>query len=113
MGEPVDPSKRGTFYLRTNSEPPYAIPAVTNFDFGIETNVSYIRFYLWTRQNPGTEDFDELFVDDVGSILESHFDASKKTKILAHGAGGKGLDLGELRNAYLAKGRRCKQTAVF
>ena len=26
MGEPVDPSKKGTFYLRTNSDPPYAIP---------------------------------------------------------------------------------------
>ena len=26
MGEPVDSSKKGTFYLNTNSQPPFAIP---------------------------------------------------------------------------------------
>ena len=30
MGEPVDPFKTGTFYLRTNSESPYAIPPANN-----------------------------------------------------------------------------------
>ena len=105
MGEPVDPSKRGTFYLRTNAEPPYAIPAKSTFDsYGIETNVTLIRFYLWTRQNNDTEDYDELFIEDADSILKSHFDESKRTKVLAHGAGGEGFDLGRIRNAYLAKG---------
>ena len=46
-----------------------------------DTNVSTIRFYLWTRDNSGDDDFDELFVDEGGeSILGSRYDGGKKTK---------------------------------
>ena len=71
-----------------------------------ETNVSLVRFYLWTRANPGVDDFDELYVDDEESILDSHFDAGRKTKILAHGWTSDGMD-SFVTNAtmrYLEKG---------
>ena len=46
-----------------------------------DTNVSTIRFYLWTRDNSGDDDFDELFVGDGGaSILGSRYDGGRRTK---------------------------------
>lgn len=71
-----------------------------------ETNVSLVRFYLWTRENPDVEDFDELFVGDEESILSSHFDPQKKTKILAHGFTSDGKDdfVTYTTEAYLEKG---------
>merc|ERR1712241_1464813 len=70
-----------------------------------ETNVSLIRFYLWTRDNPIEDDYDELFVDDEESILNSHFDGGKKTKVLAHGFTSNGLTsfVRNAREAYLEK----------
>ena len=73
-----------------------------------DTNVSLIRFYLYTRQNPGLYDYDELFVDDAESILDSHFDVAKKTKIVAHGFSSGPFTSGgalTLREAYLEKGK--------
>ena len=71
-----------------------------------ETNVSLIRFYLWTRDNQVEEEYDELFVGDGESILNSHFDGGKKTKVLAHGFTSSGLTsfVGNAREAYLEKG---------
>ena len=71
-----------------------------------ESNVSLIRFYLWTRENQVEEDYDELFVDDEESVLNSHFDGSKKTKILDHGYTSNGLAsfVRNAREAYLLKG---------
>ena len=71
-----------------------------------ETNVSLVRFYLWTRANPGVDDYDELYVGDEESVLDSHFDAGRKTKILAHGWTSDGMD-SFVTNAtmlYLEKG---------
>ena len=79
-------------------------------DFGAyrtDTNVSLIRFYLYTRQNPGLQDYDELFVDDAESIINSHFDVAKKTKIVAHGFSSGPFTSNAaitLREAYLEKG---------
>ena len=72
-----------------------------------ETNVSLIRFYLWTRENQVEEDYDELFVGDEESTLNSHFDGRKKTKILAHGFTSSGLTsfVRNAREAYLEKGK--------
>ena len=72
-----------------------------------DTNVSLIRFYLYTRQNPGLQEYDELYVDDAESILNSHFDVAKKTKIVAHGFSSGPFTSGAaiaLREAYLEKG---------
>ena len=72
-----------------------------------ETNVSLVRFYLWTRANPGVDDFDELYVGDEESVLDSHFDAGRKTKVLAHGWTSDGFD-SFVTNAtmlYLEKGK--------
>ena len=72
-----------------------------------DTNVSLIRFYLYTRQNPGLQEYDELFVDDAESILDSHFDVARKTKIVAHGFSSGPFTSGAaitLREAYLEKG---------
>ena len=71
-----------------------------------ETNVSLVRFYLWTRENPDVDDFDELFMGDEESILNSHFDPQKKTKILAHGFTSNGMDdfVTYTTEAYLEKG---------
>ena len=71
-----------------------------------ETNVSLIRFYLWTRDNQVEEDYDELFVDNNESILNSHFDARRRTKILVHGYTSNGLTsfVKNAREAYLEKG---------
>ena len=71
-----------------------------------ETNVSLIRFYLWTRENQVEEDYDELFVDDNESLLNSHFDARRRTKILVHGYTSNGLTsfVKNAREAYLEKG---------
>ena len=71
-----------------------------------ETNVSLIRFYLWTRENQVEEDYDELFVDDNESLLNSHFDARRRTKILVHGYTSNGLAsfVKNVREAYLEKG---------
>ena len=71
-----------------------------------ETNVSLIRFYLWTRENQVEDDYDELFVGDEESILNSHFDGGKKTKILVHGYTSNGLSSfpRDAREAYLKKG---------
>ena len=71
-----------------------------------ETNVSLIRFYLWTRDNPMEDDYDELFVDDEDSIFNSHFDGRRKTKILVHGFTSNGLTsfVRNAREAYLEKG---------
>jgi len=70
-----------------------------------ETNVSLIRFYLWTRENQVEEDYDELFVDDNESLLNSHFDARRRTKILVHGYTSNGLAsfVKDVREAYLEK----------
>ena len=73
-----------------------------------DTNVSLIRFYLYTRQNPGLYDYDELFVDDAESILNSHFDVGKKTKVVAHGFSSGPFSSNAaitLREAYLEKGK--------
>ena len=73
-----------------------------------DTNVSLIRFYLYTRQNPGLQEYDELFVDDAESILDSHFDVARKTKIVAHGFSSGPFTSGAaitLREAYLEKGK--------
>ena len=77
-------------------------------DFRTDTNVSLIRFYLYTRQNPGLQEYDELFVDDAESIINSHFDVAKKTKIVAHGFSSGPFTSNAaivLREAYLEKGR--------
>jgi len=71
-----------------------------------DANVSTIRFYLWTRLNPGKYDYQELFVDDNESILGSNFDGGKKTKILVHGYTDSGLEsfydwIENMVNAYL------------
>ena len=71
-----------------------------------ETNVSLVQFYLWTRENPDVDDFDELFMGDEESISNSHFDPRKKTKILAHGFTSNGMDdfVTYTTEAYLEKG---------
>ena len=72
-----------------------------------ETNVSLIRFYVWTRDNQVEDEYDELFIGDAESILNSHFDGGKKTKVLAHGFGSSGLTsfVASAREAYLEKGK--------
>lgn len=44
-----------------------------------------VHFWLWTRSNPGAEDFYELIINDVANLLASPFDASLPTHVLAHG----------------------------
>jgi len=69
-----------------------------------DTNVSSIRFYLWTRDNSGADDFEELFVGDDGeSILNSRYDGGRKTKVLVHGYGDYGRTgwVQNMRDAYL------------
>ncbi|XP_019643407.1 PREDICTED: pancreatic triacylglycerol lipase-like isoform X2 [Branchiostoma belcheri] len=41
------------------------------------------QFLLYTRANPATEQ--GIMYDDTGSVLNSYFDSSKKTKFLVHG----------------------------
>ena len=74
-----------------------------------DTNVSTIRFYLWTRDNSGDDDFDELFVGDGGeSILGSRYDGGRRTKVLVHGYGDNGRTgwVRNMKDAYLAKGKQ-------
>ena len=71
--------------------------------------MSTIRFYLWTRDNSGDDDFEELFVGDDGeSILNSRYDGAKKTKVLVHGYGDYGRTgwVRDMKDAYLAKGEQ-------
>ena len=96
----------GRTYTEANdSYPTDALLPTTSFP-PTETNVSMVRFYLWTRENPYVDDFDELFVGDEESILNSHFDPQKKTKILAHGFTSDGMDdfVTYTTEAYLEKG---------
>ena len=77
-----------------------------NYELVNDTNVSTIRFYLWTRDNTGDDDFDELFVGDGGeSILGSRYDGVRKTKVLVHGYGDSGLTgwVRSMKDAYLAR----------
>ena len=70
--------------------------------------MSSIRFYLWTRDNPGADDFEELFVGDYGeSILNSRYDGGRKTKVLVHGYGDYGRTgwVQNMRDAYLTLGK--------
>ena len=98
MSMRVDAKSNGS-YLPDDPNPVTLFPPT-------ETNVSMVRFYLWTRENPGVDDFDELFVGDEESILNSHFDPQKKTKVLAHGFTSDGLDdfVVYTTEAYLEKG---------
>ena len=85
----------------------HGVSAEDFWAFRTDTNVSLIRFYLYTRQNPGLQDYDELFVDDAESIVHSHFDVAKKTKIVAHGFSSGPFTSNAaitLREAYLEKG---------
>ena len=76
--------------------------------FPTDTNVSLVRFYLWTRESTDINNFDELYVGDEDSILTSRFDPQKKTKILAHGFTSNGMDnfVTGTTEAYLDKGEK-------
>lgn len=45
--------------------------------------IEFTHFNLWTRNNPVT--LQELFIGDAASLAASNFDASKPTKVFAHG----------------------------
>ena len=72
----------------------------------ISTDETLTRWYLWTRQNP-TEN-QEIFYDNLTSIEQSNYDASKKTIVLVHGYNGNGKQgwAISMKNAYLQKGMR-------
>ncbi len=74
----------------------------------ISTNISETRFYLWTRSNPGIDDYQELFFDDADSISKSFFNPLRKTKVLAHGYTGFGTMgwVERVMSAYLQVGKR-------
>ena len=70
----------------------------------ISTDETLTRFYLWTRENPTSEQ--ELLFDDLSSIQQSNFDAKRKIKVLVHGYcdGGKTGWVINTRNQFLEKG---------
>ena len=70
----------------------------------ISTDETLTRWYLWTRQNQNNNQ--ELFYDNLTSIQQSNFDASKKTKILVHGYGDSGKTgwVIRMKNTFLEKG---------
>ena len=70
----------------------------------ISTDETLTRWYLWTRQNSNTDQ--ELFYDNLTSIQQSKFDASKKTKILVHGYSDSGKTgwVIRMKNKFLEKG---------
>ena len=70
----------------------------------ISTDETLTRWYLWTRQNPNNDQ--ELFYNNLTSIQQSNFDASKKTKILVHGFGDSGKTgwVIRMKNKFLEKG---------
>ena len=70
----------------------------------ISTDETLTRWYLWTRQNSNTDQ--ELFYDNLTSIQQSNFDASKKTKILVHGYSDSGKTgwVIRMKNKFLEKG---------
>ena len=70
----------------------------------ISTDETLTRWYLWTRQNPNSNQ--ELFYDNLTSIQQSNFDASKKTKILVHGYSDSGKTgwVIRMKNKFLEKG---------
>ena len=80
--------------------------------FPTETNVSLVRFYLWTRESNDMNDFDELYVGDEDSILTSCSYPQKKTKILAHGFTSNGMDnfVTGTTEAYLNKVEKQQMT---
>lgn len=42
-----------------------------------------VKFYLFTRRNP--EEGQELKIQDITSIADSHFDKNKPTRLICHG----------------------------
>ena len=68
------------------------------------TNVSEVRFYLWTRQNPEHEQ--ELFFRNEESVTGSLFNPEVKTKVLVHGftSSGKTTWVRRVTAAYLKMG---------
>ena len=70
----------------------------------ISTDETLTRWYLWTRQNQNNDQ--ELFYDNLTSIQQSNFDASKKTKILVHGYSDSGKTgwVIRMKNKFLEKG---------
>ena len=72
----------------------------------ISTDETLTRWYLWTRQNLNNDQ--ELFYNNLTSIQQSNFDASKKTIVLVHGYNGNGKQgwAISMKNAYLQKGMK-------
>merc|ERR1719309_383091 len=73
----------------------------SNRDTGSD-DVSHIKFYLWTRKNPNNYEELELTPE---SVLNSHFDTSHPTIVVAHGFSSEGSSFGEpFAHAYLSVG---------
>jgi len=67
-----------------------------------DPDLSKIKFFLWTRQNPSDYDTVELTEE---SLANSHFDSRHPTIILAHGWNSHGQGFGgDLSEAYLQVG---------
>lgn len=72
----------------------------------ISTDETLTKFLLYTRENPGNNDEQELVFANYSSIQDSNFDAGRKTKVLVHGYTGfgrMGWVMG-VKNKYLQKG---------
>ena len=73
---------------------------------GISTNASLTKYLIWTRSNPDQEQ--ELIFDDLLSVRNSTFDATKLTKVVVHGYTGFGTMgwVNNVKNAFLLKGNQ-------
>jgi hypothetical protein len=69
---------------------------------GVEADERDVRFYLYTKNNPNNPQ--ELWIDNLDALRNSHFDSTAPVKIVSHGfsSSSVGGSAGAVKSAYVS-----------